>query len=304
MFSQEEEPVSRGWPSLGRALLALDLCLLRGKEPLAALQKIVTADLRGLREGEIRRSLLLHAKGQFRALFAVASLGQEVFLLAPPGRGPTLAELLNAYLRFSRCAAEVLVMPRLLVLGEVLAVRQALGLAWLPEAGQCAGSGELLAFAETLLGLPGMLVAGKLDTHLPALEANELELARIRAGFPAWGQELTEDVLPAEVGLGEPWVSLRKGCYVGQETMARLATYGHVNRQLVRLQSPSPQPLPGPLPLPLSLLGEPKPVGRLTSWACAGTHCWGLGLVHRRAAVSGGELSGGGRLWQVEAILA
>ncbi len=296
--------MSGAFPSVARTPLPLDLCVVRGKEPLAALQKVVTADLRGLREGEIRRSVLLHAKGQFRALFAVASLAQEVFLLAPPGRGPLLAELLNAYLRFSRCAVEVLVPPRLLVLGEPLAVRQALGLAWLPETGGCAGSGELLAFGESLLGLPGTMVAGKLDRHLQAVEATELELARIRSGFPAWGQELTEDVLPPEVGLGEAWVSLRKGCYVGQETMARLATYGHVNRQLVRVQSPNPQPLPGPLPLPLSLPGEPKPAGRLTSWAYTATHSWGLALVHRRAAVSGGELSGGGRLWKVEAILA
>jgi len=63
-----------------------------------------------------------------------------------------------------------------------------------------------------------------------------LESARIEAGIPRWGAELTEDVLPDEAGLpGRGWVSYTKGCYIGQETVARIRTYGHVNRNLVRL---------------------------------------------------------------------
>ena len=63
-----------------------------------------------------------------------------------------------------------------------------------------------------------------------------LEALRIAAGIPRWGFELTEAVLPDEAGLRERgFISENKGCYVGQETVARIKTYGHVNRRLVLL---------------------------------------------------------------------
>jgi len=65
---------------------------------------------------------------------------------------------------------------------------------------------------------------------------DEMEALRIAAGIPRWGFELTEAVLPDEAGLRERgFISESKGCYVGQETVARIRTYGHVNRRLVLL---------------------------------------------------------------------
>jgi folate-binding protein YgfZ len=65
---------------------------------------------------------------------------------------------------------------------------------------------------------------------------DRLEALRIAAGIPRWGFELTEGVLPDEAGLRERgFISENKGCYVGQETVARIKTYGHVNRKLVLL---------------------------------------------------------------------
>jgi folate-binding protein YgfZ len=65
---------------------------------------------------------------------------------------------------------------------------------------------------------------------------DRLETLRIAAGIPRWGFELTEAVLPDEAGLRERgFISESKGCYVGQETVARIKTYGHVNRRLVLL---------------------------------------------------------------------
>ena len=64
-----------------------------------------------------------------------------------------------------------------------------------------------------------------------------LEYARIKAGVPAPGAELTDRVNPLEAGL-EPFVSFTKGCYVGQEVIARLDTYDKVQRRLVGLDVP------------------------------------------------------------------
>ena len=55
---------------------------------------------------------------------------------------------------------------------------------------------------------------------------------RIEAGTPAWGKEIDDRVLPAEAGLVERAVSLTKGCYPGQEPIARLHYRGHANRGL------------------------------------------------------------------------
>ena len=64
------------------------------------------------------------------------------------------------------------------------------------------------------------------------MSPEELELRRIEAGVPRWGYELDDRVLPAEAGLDATHVSFSKGCYPGQEPIARLHYRGHVNRTL------------------------------------------------------------------------
>jgi tRNA-modifying protein YgfZ len=66
----------------------------------------------------------------------------------------------------------------------------------------------------------------------PTLSAEELELMRIEAGTAAWGKEIDDRVLPAEAGLTERAVSFTKGCYPGQEPIARLHHRGKANRGL------------------------------------------------------------------------
>jgi folate-binding protein YgfZ len=91
-----------------------------------------------------------------------------------------------------------------------------------------------LVFAE-VDGLPGELpgTVEVLDASVDeTLDVDELERARIEAGVPAWGKELDDSILPAEAGLDETHISFTKGCYPGQEPIARLRHRGHVNRSL------------------------------------------------------------------------
>ncbi len=92
----------------------------------------------------------------------------------------------------------------------------------------------------------------------PTLSPDELERLRIEAGMPAWGKEIDETILPAEAGLDETHVSFTKGCYPGQEPIARLRHRGKVNRRLRVLGAASAQPGDE------IRLGE-KVVGRVTS---------------------------------------
>jgi tRNA-modifying protein YgfZ len=86
----------------------------------------------------------------------------------------------------------------------------------------------------------------------------ELERWRVESGVPRWGREIDDTILPAEAGLTETHVSFTKGCYPGQEPIARLHNRGKVNRRLRRLElegEPTSEEL---------VLGE-KVVGRITS---------------------------------------
>src|SRR5262249_22734173 len=84
---------------------------------------------------------------------------------------------------------------------------------------------------------------------------------RVEAGIPEFGVDIDETNLPQEVGRVDQTVSFTKGCYIGQETIARIRTYGHVNRSLVglRLEGEGMES-PG-----VKLFREGKEVGHITS---------------------------------------
>jgi tRNA-modifying protein YgfZ len=92
----------------------------------------------------------------------------------------------------------------------------------------------------------------------PVPDASELEALRIEAGTPAWGRELDESVLPAEAGLDRSHISFTKGCYPGQEPVARLHHRGHPNRRLCLLDVAAAEP-------GTQIVWNEKVVGRVTS---------------------------------------
>lgn len=113
-----------------------------------------------------------------------------------------------------------------------------------------------------------------------------LELARIKSGWPSLGAEIDGKTLPQEVRFDEiEGVSYSKGCYTGQETVARVHFRGHTNRHLTGLRWTDDEPNPG---TPEIRRGE-KVVGHVTSiaWIPQSDQPIGLGLVRRE--VSTGE---------------
>ncbi len=117
------------------------------------------------------------------------------------------------------------------------------------------------------------------------------ERARVERGSPRYGQDMDDKTIPLEAGL-KPFISYDKGCYVGQEVVARATFRGHVNRQLRRLAFEGAAP---PAPGAVLRAGD-KEVGRVTSVVRApDDQGWiGLGYVHRDAAESALALEGGG----------
>jgi folate-binding protein YgfZ len=292
---------------------------LGGSDHRETLQRLVTQDVLALRPGEGRLSLLLAPKGQFRALMAVFARSGDLLLAAPPGWGEELAALLGKYLALSRSRLEPMAARSLVIAGPRWPeAAEAAGVAAgsLEAGGWAVGAGsEPLWLAGSLLGSAAAVAVARTDEALVPLRAvleglgatsagaEALELARIRAGRPAWGRELTAAVLPPEAGIGEEAISHTKGCYVGQETMARLRTYGRLNRGLVGvLQEGGPARCPE-VPLPLSLGDSERPVGELTS---CGWHPQrggiGLAVVRTRAVAPGNILAAGDRAYRVTAL--
>ena len=120
------------------------------------------------------------------------------------------------------------------------------------------------------------------------IDRETLEILRIEAAIPRWGMDMDESTIPNETGLEKRAISYDKGCYIGQETIARIKTYGHVNRRLVQLGCAG-----GGLPARGErVLGESREVGRVTSSAFSSRlgKPLALGYVRREFAVAGVKL--------------
>ena len=132
-------------------------------------------------------------------------------------------------------------------------------------------------------GLPAIeLIDSVVPVGAEPLEPGELERRRILAGTPRWGHELDDRVLPAEAGLEEHAISFTKGCYPGQEPVARLHHRGHPNRTLRVLEIADGEPPARDTPLEL----DGKAVGRITS-AAADTQRGVVALAYVRREVTG-----------------
>jgi folate-binding protein YgfZ len=135
-----------------------------------------------------------------------------------------------------------------------------------------------LLLEEGVADLPAWLQA------LPELSPEQSERLRLRQGFPTAPGELNDDTNPFELGLAD-WVSLNKGCYVGQETLAKLATYDGVKQQLRHWRTERTGPAaadacaPG---TPLSSTAGGR-AGVITAMLAGPDGLEGLALVRRQA---------------------
>jgi folate-binding protein YgfZ len=122
--------------------------------------------------------------------------------------------------------------------------------------------------------------AALIDAGATPVSEDAAEILRVESGRPRYGLELDDSTIPQEAGLNERAVSFTKGCYVGQETVARLFYRGKPNRHLRGLKLSEPAPTGAELQL-----GE-RVVGRLASSLVSPTHGpIALALVRREAAV-------------------
>ena len=197
---------------------------LRVAGPDAAdyLQRMVSNDVEALAVGEACDALLLTAKARVIAPLRVLRRGEEDFLVLTE---PELGETVRTQLLRTRFAAKTEIEPEEHE-------------SWLVLGGE-----------EVLDDRPAGDEVGE----------EELERWRIEAGIPRWGREIDDQILPAEAGLDDTHISFSKGCYPGQEPIARQRYRGKVNRKL-RVLDVEGDATPG-----TELVLDGKRVGRITS---------------------------------------
>ena len=216
----------------GVAIRPRSYVAVRGPDAEDFLQRMVSNDV----ARDVCEALLLTAKARVIAPLVVWRRGPDDYLLLTE---PELGDVVLRHLTRLRLRAQVEIEPEQHTSHVVL------------------GGND---------GLPtndyGTAAVEVLDSDLEStISGDELERLRVLAGTPRWGREIDDRILPAEAGLDERAVSFTKGCYPGQEPIARLHYRGRANRGLRILEIDGDE-LPA---YDAELSYEGKVVGRVTT---------------------------------------
>ncbi|MDP3984698.1 MAG: glycine cleavage T C-terminal barrel domain-containing protein [Acidimicrobiia bacterium] len=183
-----------------------ELVVVEGPGAASFLQGILSQEVAVLEADKARRSFLLGPQGKLRALLWVARDGDRFDIYSDAGFGGRVAADLAHYK--IRVKADITQpMP-----------------AW-----QVIGGGEGVAAA---LASFARSLTNEEPSDLPLLASEQWQALRIEAGEPVMGVDVDEGTIPQETGLVDEAVSFTKGCYLGQELVARIDTRGRVNRHL------------------------------------------------------------------------
>jgi folate-binding protein YgfZ len=262
------------------------------------LQGQLTNDVEAVAVGDGQYAALLDRKGHMQTDLRLIRVGEDAILLDCE---PAAKDVALKHLTMYSIGRDVQV-------GDATAERGAVSLIG-PRAAEIAGTPPLPEFANeptTVAGVDVVAVGTRqgIDLLLPLAERDRVigvltdagavevspeaaEIVRVEAGVPRFGAEMDTATMPAEAGIVEDAVSFTKGCYIGQETVARLHYKGKPNRHLRGLR------LSGAAQPGASLrLGE-KEVGKLGG-AVVSPALGPIGLaIVRREAEPGTEIAVG-----------
>jgi tRNA-modifying protein YgfZ len=204
-----------------------------GSDAGAWLQDLVSADLADMEAGNTRRSLLLSATGRIRAEFTVARTRAGWLLLQDPEQPRPIDALLAPYVLSSDVTLQDrtgdLTLFSLPGRREPVDIRD--GQQVVPS---CAGSESGLDLITPIADHDR--VATALEATFTVVGNEVLEGWRVLAGIPRFGVDATDEDLPQEAGLDDA-VAFDKGCYLGQEAVAKVRNLGHPRRLVLHLRA-------------------------------------------------------------------
>lgn len=204
------------------------LITVTGPDAVSFLQGLLSQDLTDT-DGGVQRTFLLQPNGKLTALMWLALDADGVILLVDAGVADEVAQVLKRF--------------RIRVDAEVVLDERAVVELWGPQAPETASvepgtferRGDGVVVSARIGALPRVFVVG-VDVQAASVGSLALEAVRIEAGEPVVGIDIDERTIPQESGLVDESVSFTKGCYLGQELVARIDTRGHVNKRLVGLR--------------------------------------------------------------------
>lgn len=264
--------------------LERDVLIVQGSDARSYLQTQLTQDVEAIGLGRSVWSFILDPKGSIEALVRVTRIGHDRLTLdVEHNLGEAVRSRLDGPLfrmdvRFSQA-----VWPGVVWCGDPSLYR-------VPDAPIVSGW--------TRAGLTGTVVVGP-QVVVPDVPAGDLEELRVRVGWPAMGAELGDRITPAMTGLLDLTVSFTKGCYTGQEPVARSHNHGaKPTKRLVRVSTDADVVSAGG---EFAINGEPA--GQITSMLTSGE---GLGYLARKFETPAEATVGGTqvRLSEVEAAVA
>ncbi|NUO83735.1 aminomethyl transferase family protein [candidate division KSB1 bacterium] len=274
-----------------------------GKDREALLHRLTTNEMRKLPVGKSRVNVFTNVKGRVIARVEMLAEEQRYLLLTGAGQGATLRAWIDKYTFIEEVkpidATHALAVIALFGEESATRLQDCLGVT---THGMAAGSfiSQLWQEHELIVHSPeahspahfNLIISNtaalKLwQTLLPAFTPigyAAFETLRILQGIPMAGHEITEEHNPHEIGL-YPLVNFEKGCYLGQEVVARLDTYQKVQRQLMGIKLEiDPEVAAG-----ATLFLEQQEIGKITSAAHArkGNGAIGLAIVRKQNAQPG-----------------
>lgn len=270
------------------AVAPRDAIGVAGRDRASYLQGLLTNDIQALTPGAGCYAAWLTPQGRMLTDLVVLESGDMMLLDVPAGQAQALIERLDQFLfgedvqltNLSEALTAVWLHGPLAASMVEKVVEGATGLASWPEyhnARAAFGGAPVVVARVSQLGVPGFCVyleparAADLEQALTAagaarLDAAVIDVARIEAGYPVFGIDMTDDTIPLEAGIEERAISFSKGCYVGQEVIIRVLHRGHgrVARKLVGLR------IAGSVPPPSAkVFAGGKEVGWVTSAAAS-----------------------------------
>jgi folate-binding protein YgfZ len=267
-----------------------------GEDRATFLHNMCTADIRRLTPGTGCEAFFCSAQGKILGYVYVFCAPESFVLETAPGQTGLMAHLDRFIIR-----EKVELIDRTAEWGEFLLagphaerILSEIGTT-LPEATVLAHTATRIGGHETwirrmeLTRPGGFLIACRSDASdairsslmaagAEAASTEAFDAARIEAGSPLYGRDITDENLPQEVGRNAQAISFTKGCYLGQETVARIDALGHVNRHLVGVRFAGKEiPAAGE-----ELSSSDKVVGRVTSAAWSPRLATPLALAYVR----------------------
>lgn len=297
----------------GYAIGRLTLIALSGQDRNKILNNLCTQDLRTLAPGAVAESFLLDVKGRTLSHGVVAALPEATWFVTAPGQGDKLAPHIDRYIIREDAAVSIAshdwdatlipasspLLPALRAEvtepaspadghsrcrwsadGSLVAIE----VPWLP-------SGATLVLVSTANSLgSGALLQRLRNECVPSDTAARTgwEYERIEAFWPWAGIDCDERNLPQELSIDDRAISFKKGCYLGQETVARLDALGQVQKKLVQIRLARSVSIA----LPCSVAVDGKEIAVITSLATSDSgETKGLAMVRRSHFLPGSVFS-------------